>query len=214
MKNNDIACQIMAWTLSAAVAALAFIAWGQDNLWQFGHLSAYQIFPVLGLMAWSIMWSHYMAVAMRRLMGVDFQILKRYFQWTSYSVLVLICLHPGLLIYQRFRDGRGLPPGSYESYVAKGLAWITLLGTASLLIFLAYEFHRWYGSRPWWHWIARLSDLAMLAIFYHGLKLGSQLSHQGWFMTLWWFYGLCLVTVLAFNFYTRNLTPKKTKPAV
>jgi hypothetical protein len=214
MKQRALIFQLAAWGLSLAAATLAFIAWGQDNFWQLGHLSVYQIFPLLGLMAWSIMWSHYVAGAGRQLFKLEPAVLKRYYSATGWVVLVLICLHPGLLIFRRFQDGHGLPPGSYESYVAPGLAWITLLGTASLLVFLAFELHRWFGRRPWWHWVAEAGDLAMLAIFYHGLRLGSQLSHQGWFLKLWWFYGLSLIAVLARSYYVKYLMPKpKTKPA-
>src|SRR5437588_344845 len=84
------------------------------------------------------------AQTIRQLLGLDFTVLKRYFALTSYAVLVLICLHPGLLVYQRFRDGFGLPPGSVGSYVGPRLGWLTLLGLVSLLVFLAYELHRWY----------------------------------------------------------------------
>jgi hypothetical protein len=160
------------------------------------------------------MWSHYMAGTIRELMGAESDSLKDYYRWTGFAVLALICLHPGLLIYQRFQDGKGLPPGSYESYVAPSLRWLTLLGTASLLVFLAFELHRWYSQRPWWHWVAEAGDMAMLAIFYHGLRLGSQLSHQGWFLTLWWFYGLTLIAVLIRSYYLKYFKAvSKTKPA-
>ena len=82
-----------------------------------------------------------------------------------------------------------------HQYVAPSLGWVTTLGTASLLVFLAFEFHRKYGERSWWHYIKNASDLAMLAIVYHGIQLGSQLQ-QGWFRYLWWFYGLVLMMVL------------------
>ena len=189
-------CQIIAWALTLIVVLLAFTSWGMDNGWRFGHLSIYRIFPLLGLTAYSIMWSHYMAATVRQLMGLDIIVLKRYFMLTSYVVLVLICLHPGLLEYQRFRDGYGLPPGSVFSYVGHHLAWLTLLGFVSLLVFLTYELHRWYKERPWWKYVVIAGDLAMLAIFYHGLRLGSQLNHNGWFRTVWWFYGLSLLVVL------------------
>jgi hypothetical protein len=128
-------------------------------------------------------------------------LLADYFRITGWLVLGLICLHPGLLIYQRFRDGHGLPPGSYESYVAPGLGWVTLLGTASLLVFLAFEFHRRYGERRWWRYVQDASDLAMLAIIYHGLRLGSQL--HGWFYYVWWFYAVTLVLVLIRKYVLR-----------
>jgi hypothetical protein len=215
MKNRVLGLQLTAWAFSLTTCLLAFTAWGNDYAWRLGHLSTYQLFPLLGLLAFSLMWSHYAAATSRQLLGLDFAVLKRYFQLTGYAVLVLICLHPGLLIYQRYRDGYGLPPGSYESYVSKGMAWITLLGTASLLVFLAYEFHRLYKDRSWWHWIARLSDLAMLAIFYHGLRLGSQLSRQYWFRSVWMFYGLSLVVILIRNYFLRHHgQPAGKKPAV
>lgn len=186
---------LAAWATALAVCATAFVAWGHDNGWQITSLNAYQLFPLLGLLAYGLMWSHYVFGTIRELALVDKSVLRRYTRWTGYAVLVLICLHPGLLIYQRFRDGNGLPPGSYESYVAPGLGWITLLGTASLLVFLSFELHRFFKRRSWWHYVVDASDAAMLAIFYHGLRLGSQLR-QGWFRYIWWFYGVTLIAVL------------------
>ncbi len=192
---NARACQIIAWILSLIVCALAVLVWGINYRWQILPINNYVLFPLLGLLAFSIMWSHYIAAAVRELAGLQAGVLKTYFNVTSLVVLVLICLHPGLLIYQRFRDGYGLPPHSYESYVAPGMGWITLLGTASLLVFLAYEFRRVFGQRPWWHLVAEAGDVAMLAILYHGFRLGSQLQ-IGWFRWIWLFYAVTLVTVL------------------
>jgi len=182
------------WLLSAVVTILAIYVWGSSLAWHLSGLSIYQIFPVLGLMAWSIMWSQYMVSFWQSRAGTKVR-LGDYFRYTGYAVLLLIVLHPGLLIYQRFRDGFGLPPHSYETYVAPSMAWITLLGTVSLLVFLAFELRRWFGDRPWWPYVANAGDVAMLAIFYHGLKLGTQL-HVEWFRYVWWFYGLCLAAAL------------------
>ena len=194
--------QLAPWCLTAAVSLLAIYVWSQSLAWHFSSLSIYQIFPVLGLLAWSIMWSQYMASFWQD-HTVPRVKLGNYFRYTGYAVLLLIVLHPGLLIYQRFHDGFGLPPHSYETYVAPSMAWITLLGTVSLLIFLAFELRRWFGDRRWWPYVANAGDLAMLAIFYHGLRLGTQL-HVAWFRYVWWLYGLCLVVVLAFK-YTAKL---------
>jgi hypothetical protein len=203
--NKTLAFQTGAWSLSAIVTILAIVVWGQDFGW---HLSAdaYLLFPVLGLTAYSIMWSHYIAGTARELLGLGKDVLKEYYRWTGFIVLALICLHPGLLILQRFVDGHGLPPGSYETYVAPGLGWITLLGTASLLVFLAYELYRVYGGRGWWHYVTEAGDLAMLAIFYHGLRLGLQLQH-GWYRYVWWFYGVTLVAVLIRSYSLKYFIP-------
>ncbi|HEY5152619.1 MAG TPA: hypothetical protein VII55_01460 [Candidatus Saccharimonadales bacterium] len=192
----------MAWSIGLAASLAAVVVWGNYYAWQLGSISSYQLFPLFGLLAFSLMWSHYVSGALRELMGLDKRVLARYFTITGWIVLVLICLHPGLLIYQRFRDGFGLPPHSYESYVAPGLGWVTLIGTASLLVFLAFEFRRWFGGRRWWHYVADASDAAMLAILYHGLRLGKQLMY-GWFRGVWLFYFVTLVAVLARKYTKR-----------
>ena len=182
------------WFLSGIVALVAIYVWGHSFAWNLGAINSYQFFPVLGLIAYSLMWSHYMIGFLKGNLLKDLD-LVRYFRYTGYGALAAIVLHPSILVYQRFRDGYGLPPHSYETYVAPGMAWITLLGTAGLLAFLAFELRRWYGKRPWWKYVISAGDIAMLAIFYHGLRLGSQLQ-GGWFQFVWWFYGITLVAVL------------------
>lgn len=191
--------------LTAIVSILAIYVWGHSFGWNTHVLNSYLFFPVLGLLAFSIMWSQYILGFVQRITGASVD-LARYFQYTGYAVLLLIVLHPGILIYQRFRDGFGLPPGSYESYVAPGRGWVTLLGTVSLLIFLAFELRRLYGQKSWWKYVARAGDVAMLLIFYHSLRLGTQLQ-SGWFRFVWYFYGVTLIAVLLYN-YTYARQPK------
>lgn len=189
-----------AWVLAGLVSLLAIITWGQSFAWQFNGLSTYSLFPLFGLLAFSLMWTHYVSGAVRRLKRVEKSAIQQQLTFTGYVVLVLILLHPGLLIWQLFRDGLGLPPGSYSQYVAQGNAWVVMLGTISLLVFLAYELKPWFHERSWWHWIARAGDVAMLAIFYHGLRLGTQ-TQFGWYQWVWWFYGVTLVTSLVVIYY-------------
>lgn len=187
--------------LTVATSLLAVFVWGQSYQWQLVHLSWYQLFPLLGLLAFSIMWSQYMVEAAKNL-SPRRESIARYFQATSFLVLVAIVLHPGLLIVQRYRDGYGLPPGSYESYVAPAQAWLTLLGSASLLVFLAFALKRFFSRYSWWHYVLVLNDVAILAIFYHGLRLGTQLN-AGWFQFIWYFYGITLVAALGYKYYLK-----------
>jgi hypothetical protein len=184
-----------AWSVTAVAAALAILVWAQSLHPPF---STYKLFPVFGLLAFSLMWAHYVASVGRQVAGVDKSQLSFYFETTSLLVLVAIFLHPGLLIWQLWRDGFGLPPDSYlHNYVAPGMGWIALLGTVSLFVFLSYELRRWYGGRSWWKYVSYATDVAMIAVFYHGLRLGTQL-HSGWFMGVWYFYGLVLAACLAY----------------
>jgi hypothetical protein len=190
--------QIGAWKLTALVAIVAVVAWGQANRWQIAGISNYDLFPLFGLLAFSVMWAHYIVAALRQYLQIDKAKLQGYFEATSLFVLGCILLHPGLLVWQLFRDGFGLPPGSYlNNYVARNAKWAALLGTVSLFIFLAYELRRIYSNRPWWRYAQYASDLAMFLIFLHALRLGGQLR-PGWFRMIWWIYGISLLGALVY----------------
>ncbi len=199
--------QVVAWTVSITAAVLAIIAWGQGNNWKLAGISTYQIFPVFGLLAFSLMWSHYIAVAARLYFKIDKGVLSKYFEFTSLAVLAAILLHPGLLAWQAWRDGLGLPPGSEIHYVAPMLGVYVVLGIIALTVFLAYEFRRKFGDRPWWKYVSYASDGAMFLILIHSLKLGSQLQ-AGWFRTVWYFYGITLLGCLVYIYSQKA----KTKP--
>ena len=61
MSNKTLKLQIFAWSLSVAVSLAAIFAWGQDFGWNLWPFSAYMVFPLLGLLAFSLMWSHYVS---------------------------------------------------------------------------------------------------------------------------------------------------------
>jgi hypothetical protein len=189
--------QVFAWGLSSVVAAIAVIAWGETYAWRLSRLSIYQFFPLLGLLAFSIMWSHYIAGFIRRYFGVEKAVLKNYFEVTAAVVAAAILLHPGLLAWQLWQDGFGLPPGSEWNYVEPAARWAILLGFMALSLFLVFEFRRVYEARPWWKYVEYASDGAMFLIFFHGLRLGGALQ-LNWFRAVWYFYGLTLLASLVY----------------
>src|SRR5947208_1391016 len=140
---NKLSIQTFTWTLSLIVVSLAVFVWGQSLHWKIIGISNYNLFPVFGLVAFSLMWTHYMTIVLKIVFKVKMSVFKSYFLITGYVVFMALLLHPGLLIWQLWRDGLGLPPGSYENrYVAPGLGWVTILGTVSLFTFLTYELRR------------------------------------------------------------------------
>lgn len=199
--------EIFSWSLGASVVLLALIVWLQGLNGRLGNLSVYQIFPLLGLVAFSLMWTHYFTGAIRQLVGADKQVLARYFEVTSFIVLLAIVLHPGLLIYQLWADGFGLPPGSiYENYVTPSLKWAVTLGPVSLAIFLAYELRRKFNQAKWWKFVNYAQIAAMSAIFVHALKLGTHL--QDWYLAIWWFYGATLAAAIIYQaLYSWRIVP-------
>jgi hypothetical protein len=196
--QRSYALRLIAWFLSAFVVTTAVIAWAQDLSWRFSGISGYQWFPVLGLTAFSLMWTHYIVGVIRRLLGVDIEVVRRYFSITSIIVLFAILLHPGILWLQLWRDGFGLPPSSYLMvYGVGGMKLAVVLGSVSLVTFLAFELRRKFGQASWWRYVSYANDLAMLAIVYHSLKLGGQLQ-GGWYRVLWYFYAVTLVAALVY----------------
>src|SRR5688572_13852910 len=103
MQLNLKQLQFGAYFVSLSVSILAVIAWGGYYGWTL-NLSLYQIFPLFGLLAFSIMWSHYIAGFSRRLLGYGSEALADFYARTAAVVLGLILLHPGLLILQLFLD--------------------------------------------------------------------------------------------------------------
>lgn len=194
---------VLAWSLSLITVFMAIMVWGSDLRWQFNKLSSYRLFPLFGLIAFSLMWCHYIIAALRLYLKVPKGITKSYFEVTSLAVLAAILAHPGLLWWQLWQDGFGLPPFSYlEHYVAKKLAWVAILGTISLVIFLAYEFRRFYGDRTWWRYVQYASDVAMLLIVYHGLRLGKNIQ-DGWFVAIWYLYAVTLIISLGYIYWQK-----------
>lgn len=202
--------QIIAWSLSVLVVVLALTAWVQGFGGRFADLTFYQVFPVFGLIAFSLMWSHYIAAVLRLYFKIERGVLAKYFEFTSLAVLASILLHPGLLAWQAYRDGNGLPPGSEVRYVSPMLGLYVVLGIISYTVFLTYELRRKFGSRPWWKYVAYASDTAMLLIVIHSLKLGGNLQ-AGWFRAVWYFYGVTLLGALGYIYYLKFQPQAKQK---
>lgn len=197
MRNKPVL--VTAWCLSISVLLISFFVWKEANN---GEISTnpYRLFPLLGVIAYGLMWVHYIIGAIRRYFDVSKESLKRYFEATSVLVLTAILLHPGLLIIKLWQDGQGLPPNSYIEYVAPTAQWAVALGSVSLLIFLSFELRHKFGGASWWHWLEKAQAAAMIAIFIHGLRLGGVLR-IGWFRSVWYFYGVSFLVALLYSAY-------------
>lgn len=191
--------RISIWLLGLTTTIVAIAVWAQVRL-NSKPLDTYDIFPLLGLIALSLMWTHYVSGAIRCWLGLPKSTLSRYFKLTGWVVLVLILLHPSLFIVQLWLDGFGPPPASYLSVYSAVPSQIALgFGTLSLLVFLAFELHRKFRSASWWKYIEYLNIFAMLAIFYHGFTLGGELS-ASWFQIVWLIYLVTFIGAVAYTY--------------
>jgi predicted ferric reductase len=183
------------WLLFTAALMLPILAWGQNLNWQISTATGYQWFPLFGLVAWMIMWSHYITGGIRiRSSGLKKSGL--YARLSAWLVLFCMLMHPALLVYTQYQNTNTLPPESYINYVGEGLALAVMLGTVSLLIFLSFEVFERLKHKPIikknWRFISLSQSLAMVLIFVHALRLGS-IATNGWFAVVWAGCGLLLV---------------------
>lgn len=184
------------WTLGALAIVLPTIAWLNRNDLS-DDLTLYSIFPPLGLIAFGLMWTHFVMGAVRRYSGAKTKAHAAYMNISMGLVLSLIILHPGLLWIALYMDGLGLPPQSHIEAYSTQLLFVTL-GVIGLIIFLSYEFKRFFGDRSWWKYIEWLQIVGMTAIFVHAIGLGGELRLD-WFMVVWVFYGVTLAASVAYS---------------
>jgi len=98
------------WILFGIVSIIGIALWLMTLS---GSVSSmYQFFPILGVLAWTTMWVHYVANSIGKPVNS-----KRFATWTGRIVLLLILMHPSIFLVQRFLDTGLLPPESYVSYV-------------------------------------------------------------------------------------------------
>ena len=155
----------------------------------------YALFPLLGLWAWGIMWTHYAYGGLRIASGT----LTRnptYSTITMWFVLAFILLHPGILIYEQWSRNDLLPPESFYSFVGPNMKQYVVLGLVALITFLLYDivlrFKNHRTIQKLWFWISLSQMVAMVLIFIHGLNLGQNLQH-GWLQFYWVVLGALLL---------------------
>lgn len=195
IRINENTLNHLALFLTTIVVSLAFIAWAQRLGWSFSPLSSYQIFPLLGLLAFSLMWTHYVVAAVRMRRGIGGDATKVYFESTSIAVLILILLHPAILIRQTWRDGLGLPPDSISAYIGSAGYWTVSIAMIALFAFLLYELRKFHSHKSWWKYVQYASDVAMVLIFIHALSLGGTLQ-IGWYRAFWYLLGVGYLVAL------------------
>jgi predicted ferric reductase len=182
---------LLSWGLFVMAIFLPSLAYIQNNSGNL-NLSAIRLFPVLGVMAWLIMWSHYLLGAIRLHTGLKKSSLYKVF--SEVAVFLLILLHPFLLAAGQYDLTQTIPPTSFFDYVGGGkLKLAVAVGTLALLIFISYDvftrLKRLQFVAKNWVIISYLQIVAMSLIFFHGLRLGQHLQ-TGWLKIIWVLCGL------------------------
>lgn len=150
--------------------------------------SLYTIFPVFGLLAWSLLCAQYISGALRILLRDSTNNSSTFTIASGIIIFVSLLLHPIILFAQRYIDTGTLPPISIVSYVGDARMYLVWIAVIALVIFLLFDVLRPYRESlrksGIWQYVGLLQILAMLLIFVHGLQLGG-LFADGW-MRVWW----------------------------
>lgn len=199
------------WSTVALSIILSITAWGQGVNWQIDSITAYQWFPLFGLLAWMIMATHYFNGTLR-ILNPELKKPSYYSKVTSYIVLACLLLHPGILAFAQLKNGAGIPPASFTDYVGESLMFASFLGSMALVLFLSYEVFERLKDRAtlkkYWWLVSVSQSLAMVFIFVHALRLGGEL--KGWFLAIWIVYGLVLLPCF-YVIHKADFTPQSDK---
>jgi len=199
--SRTTATQLAAWILAFFSTACAVLVWLPST--EHG-ITSYVLFPIFGLIAFGLMWGHYVIGAIRHKLGVSKNALKTYWTVTSWTVLFCILAHPLLVDFQLYLDGLGLPPDSLFTVYVRPIDRLAILaGFTALLSFLAFELYRFFQTKPWWKYVEWLNIFAMCLILWHGFILGGELRSP-WFLGVWIGYAITFVMSVAYTEYSNR----------
>lgn len=188
----------------AMLAVLAPIAVHLNNVsWSESSLLA-SIFPIFGLLAFTLLWLHSMSGVFEEWLRERFNF-DMFVDYTATIILVSMLLHPLLLLVIIRFDILGLLQG--------GLAiWLGVIG---LILLLTYDIGKAMKKRGFfsknWNAILIVSTIGFLLTFFHSLMLGSDLQ-TGLMRKLWLFYGITAILATIYTYgikrYTKARRPR------
>lgn len=174
--------------LNVMVVGLAFAAW----LSTIGSsVSSLEIASLLGVLAFGLMWVHYVADAIAPRSESE-QSKDVQYVVSRYAVLVAILSHPFLINYYLVTNNFGFPPGGYEALLGD-LAVVVLLGWIALVAFLLFEFRK--KLRKFDRYIFHANTIAMFLVLMHGFVIGMVMMTT-WFVWIWHVYLLVFTAVI------------------
>lgn len=137
---------LVPWLLGAVVTVASVAVW-VSGLKSTG-LNAYSLFPLFGLLAWSIMWTHYAYGVLMARFG--FERNRLYQKVSTKIVFACLWLHPGILIYQLWVTTQTLPPASLVEYMGRANAMLLVGALVAWLTFLSFDVLIRFKKNPFW----------------------------------------------------------------
>ncbi len=170
--------------------------------WVWGHSLLGNVFPLFGLVAFTLLWLHIVGPALLPWLStyIDFE---RFLKQTSPFIFAFMLLHPLLLIFN--------VDFSLTTIVSAYEADDVVLGVIGLLFLLTFDIGEMLRKREFiikhWNKILLISSIGFLLIFFHSLALGSDLQ-SGFLHYLWIFYGVTGILAILYNYGVKRFLMK------
>lgn len=162
--------------------------------WALDETLLYNLFPIFGVMAFTILWLHVISGVferdLRKLINFDL-----YVRRTAWIVFVSIIMHPLLALFSFDFDLWGI----IDVYGT----WPIRLAVTGWLLLITYDIARLLHKKEFFrrHWrkILFISTIGIILAFFHSIWIGSDLQ-SGPLRFLWIFYGVTAILATIYNF--------------
>ncbi|MFA6095120.1 MAG: hypothetical protein WC757_04555 [Candidatus Paceibacterota bacterium] len=188
----------------SVVIIFPIIAWYQNATFSSNVSTFLNTAPVLGLIAFSIMWLHITGSAFRTFLEkyMDFD---RFVGQSSNIVLILIILHPLLIVINV----------GFKNFLNYSLSTYIWLGIIGFLMLITYDIQKILSRNKFFEQyrdkVLIISTLGFFVIFFHSLGIGSTLQ-SGPLRLVWIFYGITAALATIYTFLIKKETwAKNTK---
>lgn len=173
------------------------IQWTPETNW------IQNIFPMFGLLAFSLLWLHSISGAfepwLRKHVNFDVFVSR-----TATLILIAIILHPLLLLI----DMRFSLQDTFL-YYGKTAVWLGIIGWLLLISYdITKPFKKYAVVAKRWNSILIISNIGFVITFFHALKAGSDLQ-SGFLKYLFIFYGVTAIICLIWTYAIMPLMKKK-----
>ena len=187
--------------LFSFVLLIPIYFWGVSFAWNFSTVSLYLLFPLLGLLAFSIMWVQVVVSAFEKWFSSRIDIGK-FWACSGIIVLILFIAHPLLALIGQYGYTQSWNPFNLVSESEMVFIVLALIAFATFIVFEVTL--RWKNSiiqkiKPW---IENGSLVGIILVWVHSLNIGSH-TRLGFMRYLWWFYGITAMLMIGFIFWRK-----------
>ena len=181
------------------IVFLPIYFWGDSFSWDFSRLNLYLLFPLLGMLAFSIMWTQVVVGTFRD----KFSDVGEFFSKTGVAVFLLFFFHPVLAAVAQFKSAGLLPLQSLFDLVGPAQRKFLILGMVAFTIFVLYEVVLRVAALKRVHRLNKFfevaSEFGVILVFIHSINLGSHLQ-VGLLKYVWWFYGITAILMIGWKY--------------